>query len=364
MVESAIEHQTNCLKPFPSTAAHVDIWSTDTTGARERLSYWQDAVCRAVFGISIEATPERFSARIAARNCGALRFAISESTTYRIARSRHDIARAADDHYSIYLQLGGRTVITRDGEDYALDANDLAIYDGRQPFQALHGGRRAIAVLPRAMVEARAPWLRQRASHKLPTSSPYVDLARRHLLQLTNTDSAPSESATRLLTENLCNLVALATGSEISLDRAQPELQTEALLAYCRQHLHDPELSPTRAADHLGISIRTLHSRFNQIGQTFGRWVLDHRLEACALALRDPGQNVSNISEIAYRWGFNDLSYFNKAFRARFDMTPGEWRRELQIAKNGSDESALPIGAEGREWLGFEPRERQSELPA
>jgi methylphosphotriester-DNA--protein-cysteine methyltransferase len=25
-------------------------------------------------------------------------------------------------------------------------------------------------------------------------------------------------------------------------------------------------------------------------------------------------------------WGFNDLSHFNKAFRARFDMTPREWR--------------------------------------
>jgi AraC family transcriptional activator of tynA and feaB len=33
-----------------------------------------------------------------------------------------------------------------------------------------------------------------------------------------------------------------------------------------------------------------------------------------------------NISEIAYAWGFNDLSHFNRAFRARFGMTPREWR--------------------------------------
>ena len=36
----------------------------------------------------------------------------------------------------------------------------------------------------------------------------------------------------------------------------------------------------------------------------------------------------SKISEIAYRWGFNDLSHFNKAFRERFGRTPGEWRNE------------------------------------
>jgi AraC-like DNA-binding protein len=80
------------------------------------------------------------------------------------------------------------------------------------------------------------------------------------------------------------------------------------------------------AAAHVGISLRTLHSRFGQIGQTFGRWVLQSRLEACARALRDPNQRHLNISEIAYRWGFNDLSHFNRAFRAHFDLPPGEWR--------------------------------------
>jgi AraC family transcriptional regulator, positive regulator of tynA and feaB len=29
---------------------------------------------------------------------------------------------------------------------------------------------------------------------------------------------------------------------------------------------------------------------------------------------------------IAYRWGFNDLSHFDKAFRARFDCSPRECR--------------------------------------
>jgi AraC family transcriptional regulator, positive regulator of tynA and feaB len=72
--------------------------------------------------------------------------------------------------------------------------------------------------------------------------------------------------------------------------------------------------------------VRTLHARFSQIGQTFGRWLLDARLDACGTALRDAHQRNLNISEIAYRTGFNDLSHFNKAFRARFGMTPRDWR--------------------------------------
>jgi AraC-like DNA-binding protein len=72
--------------------------------------------------------------------------------------------------------------------------------------------------------------------------------------------------------------------------------------------------------------VRTLHARFRQIGQTFGRWLLEQRLQGCRAALRDPRQRARQISQIAYAWGFNDLSYFNRAFRRRFEITPRDWR--------------------------------------
>ncbi len=144
-----------------------------------------------------------------------------------------------------------------------------------------------------------------------------------------------TDSAIALLTENVCNLLALASASEIAPARMQPELQIEAMLAFCRQHLHDAELAPQRVADHLGVSVRTLHLRFKQIGHSFGRFVLEERLKACSAALRDPFQRDANISDIAYRWGFNDLSHFNRSFRARFGRTPAEWRNERDDAESG-----------------------------
>jgi AraC-like DNA-binding protein len=100
------------------------------------------------------------------------------------------------------------------------------------------------------------------------------------------------------------------------------------LLIFCRQNLHFPGLSPQFVAEHFGLSVRTLHLRFKEIEQTFGRWLLETRLDACSKALKDPLQRTRNISEIAYSCGFNDLSHFNKNFRARFNMTPSQWRHE------------------------------------
>jgi len=326
MDESATA-QMRAAEPSAS-AAQVDIWSTGSVVAREKVSYWRETVCNAVFGISVETIPEQFSARITARNAGPLRFALSESTAYQIARTRQQIDAMPSDHYSIYLQLAGKTISSMNDGIYTFAANEIGLLDGRQPFRSLHGGRRAIAVLPRQMIERRAPWLTRRPHRKLAADSPFAELARQHLLALTNTESAVTETAMSVLCENLCNLVALASTEHTSADRLTPELQLEAILAFCRRNLHDAELSPQRVAAELGMSVRTLHWRFKQAGVTFGRWVRETRLEACATALRDPGHRAQNISDIAYRWGFNDLSHFNKAFRVRFNMTPREWRNE------------------------------------
>jgi|SRR6476646_2566873 AraC-like DNA-binding protein len=302
-------------------------WSTDTINERERFSYWREMVCSTLFSISPEAPSERFSGRITVRNSGLLRFATCESTSYEIIRTERDIARAPADHYTIYLQLRGFTAIDQCDDSVAFHRNDIVISDCRHPFRAMlsNDGCRAIAVVPHAIVNSRAPWLRRRALYKF-SNSRFLDLARRHMARLVTDDLTENESS--LLTENLCNLLALASANDVPLNRLQSELQLEALLIFCRQNLHFPGLSPQFVAEHFGLSVRTLHLRFKEIEQTFGRWLLETRLDACSKALKDPLQRTRNISEIAYSCGFNDLSHFNKNFRARFNMTPSQWRHE------------------------------------
>lgn len=306
------------------------VWSTDLLPERERFPYWRDAVCRTVFNVSIEAQPERFFARMSTRRSGAFRFATTTSSgTYELIRTQRDISRAPADHYTLYLQLSGQTVLNENDGARAVRGKEILFYDERVPFRAtLMDGVRTMAVIPRAMIDRRAPWLRRQPVQIFAGHSPYIDLARRHLVQLGAEGASLGESATALLMENVCNLLALAGAHDVPTSRLEADLQIEAMLAFCRQHLHDPALSPQTVADHVGISLRTLHSRFRRIGSTFGRWVLENRLDACRTALRDTSQRALNISEIAYRWGFNDLSHFNKTFRQRFDCAPGEWRSE------------------------------------
>jgi AraC-like DNA-binding protein len=304
-------------------------WSTDAVRPSERFGFWREVVCQSIFNLTIEAPPGPFAARMTARSAGPLRIALSESTGYQVVRNQRQVGRASDDSYSIYLQLHGEAVISQRGQAFAYQPGDLAISDLVHPFTAtLSGGaRRVTTVIPRELLDRRAPWVRKTPLYRLAAKSAYVDLARRHIVEMIE-NPAMSESAAVLLTENLCNLLALASAMDTAPDRMPSELQIEAMLAFCRQELHDSELTPQLVADHLRISVRTLHSRFKKIGKSFAEWVRDERLTACRAALRDRNQRGLNISEIAYRWGFNDLSHFNKSFRARFDRTPTQWRNE------------------------------------
>jgi AraC-like DNA-binding protein len=299
-------------------------WSTDTVKASEGFSFWHDVVCQAVLNVATEQRPDSFRARISGHSFGPLRFAAFDSTSHEIVRSRAHLARAPADNYLISLQRKGRSLISQGDERFALEPGEIAILDGQRPFHITFPDAvgRAIAVVPRQTLEARAPWLRQAPLRKIAADAHFADLTRRHLLQLAASDRL-DEGEANLLTDNLCNLLALASGRE----GVAPEVPLETLLALCRRQLSNPDLSPQLVAAQLGVSVRTVHLRFEKAGQSFGRWVLENRLEACRKALRDPARVGATISAIAYAWGFNDLSHFTKSFRARFGLSPREWRR-------------------------------------
>ncbi|HET9717401.1 MAG TPA: helix-turn-helix domain-containing protein [Pseudolabrys sp.] len=300
-------------------------WSTDAVNDRERFAYWREVVCKNVYDISPEMPSERFYARIAARNSDALRFVSCESTSYEIVRTARDIAKGPADHYTVYLQVRGETTISIREKTIRLNRNEIAVFDGEQPFRAAvsEDGWRAIAVLPRSLMTRRAPWLKQRALWKIAATAEFADFARGHMHRLVFEGLTGTE--TNLLSENFCNLLALATAPDRSTAEMKSELQLEAIFAFCRNNLCYPSLSAQSVAERFGISVRTLHLRFERLGYSFGQWLLQTRLDACAAVLKNPDQ-CCNISDIAYGSGFNDLSHFNRAFRARFGMTPSQMR--------------------------------------
>ncbi len=87
------------------------------------------------------------------------------------------------------------------------------------------------------------------------------------------------------------------------------------------------------------------HRIFSSImGETLFDFILRVRLEKAARALLD--NQSANVSEIAYTCGFSSQSYFTRAFKKQFFVSPVKWRREksneVQYAGNQSKAEGKP----------------------
>ena len=134
--------------------------------------------------------------------------------------------------------------------------------------------------------------------------------------------------AAERLSGQALDLVAIALGQTVEAHRSST--YRSALLyrlkAYIRGRLPDPRLCLTETAAAMGISPRYVNALLESENESFGRYVLAHRLEACRNHLADPALAHRHITEIAFAWGFNDPSHFSRSFKDRFGISPRDYR--------------------------------------
>jgi len=97
--------------------------------------------------------------------------------------------------------------------------------------------------------------------------------------------------------------------------------------------LAEPELSLSAIANDEHISDRYLRKLFEDSGQSFSTYLRNSRLERCHADLANPVYDQLSVSDICYRWGFNDPSYFSQAFRERFGVSPKAFREQSLKAR-------------------------------
>lgn len=151
-------------------------------------------------------------------------------------------------------------------------------------------------------------------------------------------DAAELRPIELALTEFL--VVALAGGNAV-----QAFGSTARLLHYQRicqsieNQLGDPELSVGRIAEEQHASQRYIQKLFEAAGQSFGPYLRQRRLEHCRSDLQSTLHQHLSISDICFRWGFNDPAHFSRSFRAEFGTAPRAYRQSQLRALGHSAEN-------------------------
>jgi AraC-like DNA-binding protein len=308
-------------------------WRSEAIPAREQFSSWREACCQHVYAI----TPERedqcgFRGALEARRLGGLDVIDLQCEGHRVLRRAEDIRRAPSETYYVYHQIGEAAWFMQEERHVLALRGDIVIADPNIPFATGASGDFDFRIwrVPRRNLDAYLALPGRLPMIHLPFASAECSLVASCLGALATQGERIDPRIVEPVAEGLVRLVAMAAGIAPELRDAGHEAVRGAalqrLIRYAEKHFADPELSPARVANAVGMSVRKLHMLFGPSGKSFSEWLLQKRLEEARRLLSSPATAGRSIADIALAVGFSDLSTFYRAFRAMWGTTPGEFR--------------------------------------
>ena len=314
--------------------ATIQRLSTDAVPPQERLAYWNDACMGAYGAMLVDAEPEGFQGVLTRLNAGSLQISSARSTP-ATSRNTSSWAKSSRDETAFSLQVvhSGRCRIRHAGVETVALPGDMIIADRNRSYEVAFAEPVQGLVLapPWARFARHVDALEALAGHPInvhggPGSvlSTFIRSAWDQLVE--RGEEAWPESAAEVIWDLLASVLEGETGLMTAAGR--PDRLRREARALVDAHLSDPGFQSAGIAQGLSIGERYLQLVFAEVGTTPSRFLLARRLEAAAARLRRLDRPCS-ITEVALECGFNDLSYFSRAFRRRFGVSARVYRMSL-----------------------------------
>ncbi|WP_235937283.1 helix-turn-helix transcriptional regulator [Vreelandella azerica] len=149
-------------------------------------------------------------------------------------------------------------------------------------------------------------------------------------LELTQRSNDIDNAATLQVTRQLFDLASLTLGAKRSVGfhasrSSLKQARFKALKIDINTHFRLPLSLDDLALRHK-VSTSYIRSLFRDEGTSFTNYLLEKRLTSAFDELASPSLFPPHVKEVAYRSGFNNLSWFYNAFKVRFGVPPGEVR--------------------------------------
>jgi len=319
--------------------AHIESFSTAGLDPRHKLTFWNDRASESFSPLVSEPEDIRaFNGSIVRGTLGELSVAEVYSDAQIVRHSRSHVARTKNALFFLHLQLEGESISRQDGRETFLQAGDFTLCDSTRRYDIVFTG-------PNRMLVLGIPNTVLRRQVGCPECLAAIPMRGGHgasglLSQLLRKYWREYHQG---LDEQTCSRVAVAILDLIGAAYADlPQALADRsslgtahrirIINYIEAHLSDPDLTPTRIAAACRMTTRYLHHLFSDQEETVARYILRRRLEACSRALQSTAQRGRTVTAIAFDYGFNSPTHFGRVFRAKFDVTPREYRRDTSRA--------------------------------
>ncbi len=317
----------------------VERFSAASVPARRRLDYWNELAGITHTPVALQPVdpasyaPELESARVGESLIGSV-----TSTASHITHTREHVARTTTPMFFLQLQQEGTSSHVQNGREAYLKPGDFTLLDNTRPYHSYCHERTVTLVvgLPAQSMRQRLGCPEDLVCVPISGSSGASALAAQFFVQLWKQCRSGLEAgAATDLTQVLLHLISASYSSLPSLRMPPTDARLAARLRavnFIEGHLADGSLTPTKVAAGCGMTPRHLHRVFSDLNQTVASYIASRRLEQCARLLAAPLHGGRTVGAIATDCGFNCVKNFGKTFRARYGLTPTEYRKRNQAS--------------------------------
>jgi AraC-like DNA-binding protein len=256
-----------------------------------------------------------------------------QATPLRIER-RDDIVPDAAGYRFLVVASGSRLQACQRGRSIDLSFGQMVRMSADEPAQVTHlteGDRWSIRISQKLLGEF-CRSVDDKIACRIDAGGELTNLVLQQIKTAHRFGPKLDASANYTIAQHLLDLVGLCLGADrdaahIAGHRGLAAARLEAIKSEILRGLGRSDMGLAQIALNHGLSTRYVQHLFELSGTSFTSFVLERRLLLAHRLLREPKSRWRKVSDVASAAGFSDISYFNRAFRARFGARPTDVRK-------------------------------------
>ena len=311
--------------------------STDDLPARKRHEWLREVIGREY--ANVEVTPPADGSlfnEMTIYPWQNLRLSAIRSSAICLERLPREPHLISQDAYFAVVLLSGGYLLEQNGQTVSLQPGDITLYDATLPHR-IHCPQnfsKLIVSIPRPMLRDRIGGIEHCTALRIPGNKGIGSVAANFICTSASQTDQLNVQEFFALADHTLDLLTLALASvrpaNFNLSRSR-SIALNRVKAFIERHLASPDMDTARIAGGVGLSPRYINDLFKDEDTSLMRYIWQRRLENCRKDLLDPIHAGHRLSDIAFRWGFNDLSHFSRAFKQRFGCSPKEYRQPPKV---------------------------------
>ena len=278
----------------------------------------------------------RFSADFDSRDLGYCRITRAHITAQKFYSTLSSVAQATPERYVLRYMSRGTVWFGGDGLDLTARKGSFLLLSQARHFEVRHTGISSSTsiALPGGLLKGQIREIDALCFKPVYAAAGAGNLLKKMMTEIWNNRESLSYDDSKSVAGSVTHLVRAVfqpLATELSGDANTHSGRAEEMERTIEYYLDRDGLNADFVAKKMGISKRYLSAIAAHQGTTLGKMVLSRRLERCREDLFDPARADQSITDIAFSWGFKDISHFSHRFSECFGVSPSSYRKQSGV---------------------------------